>query len=121
MRSNRFIAALLFYSLTFNQTFSQHYADGIDDETAFKKLFYAKKAEDAISDGFIVVFNKTKVEEIRNSTLVDIVGNLSRSEGALEVERIDSLLYMVKLKVYTFDFDFASDEEAAKRERAQKL
>ena len=121
MMRNRYFAALLFCSLTFGQSFGQNYTSDIDDDTAYKKIAYAENAEKAIPDGFIVVFNKTRIDAIRNATLQSIVGNLSRSGGALEVEQIDGLIGMVKLKVYTNDSESGSDEDEAKLYRARKL
>lgn len=121
MRTNRYIAVLLYYSLIFRQAFSQNYTSDIDDDTAYKKLIYAENIEKSISNGFIVVFNRTSLAEIRNATLDYIVGNLSTAGGAITVEKISTLFGIVKLKVDTFDSDSASDEVAAKAERARRL
>jgi subtilisin family serine protease len=121
MKTNRYIVVLLVYSLTCRQAFSQNFTSNIDDDTAYKKLIYSERVENALVDSFIVVFNQTLVAQIQNSTLATIVGNLSTSEGAITVEKIDSLIGMVKLKVDTLDTNSASDEDAAKQERARRL
>ena len=120
MMSIRSIAALLFGLLTISLSSGQNYTSDIDDETAYRKVMYANKTK-ALPDGYIVVFNKTRVKEIQNATLEGIVANLDRAGGALEVERVDGLIGMVKLKVYTNATDSESDVDAAKRDRARRL
>jgi aqualysin 1 len=111
-------SVVLVWVLVVHPLLAQNYTDHIDDETAYKKLYYAEKLEHAIADGFIVVFNKTRLEEIWNQpSLSEIVANLSKSEGAIEVQKINSFMGMVVLKVRATNSSGDYNEEKLERKR----
>jgi subtilisin family serine protease len=51
---------------------------------------------------------------------MEIVGNLSTSDGAIVIEKVHSLFGMVKVKVHTLDSN-SSDYNTTKHERARRL
>jgi serine protease len=113
-----FVCSIVF--LTVIQGYKHNYTLDIDDDTAYKKLFYAQNEELAIPDGFIVVFNKSRIDEIQNNTLMGIVSDLSTSGGAIIVEKVHSFVGMVKVKVNA-NFSNSSDKDSMKHERARRL
>jgi serine protease len=101
---------------------AQSYFDLVDDDTAYKKLYDADNQTEAIADGFIVVFNKTRLYEIWNDPeLKDIVSNLSNSGDSLKVQEINSELNIVHLKVDLWNYTDTGDENETVLERKRRL
>jgi subtilisin family serine protease len=101
---------------------AQNYFDNVDEDTAYKKLYYADNQTEAIADGFIVVFNKTRLYEIWNDPkLEDIVSNLSTSGESLKVQKINTEVNIVNLKVDLWNYTDTGDEDETIRERRRRL
>jgi len=102
----------------------------IDVETAFAKLVHAVNRTKALKGNYIVVFNQTAVQDLKE-TIIDIFAknNQTLVEGSatsdddgdnIVVERQFSLLKMAKLKVGVAD-DSLEDETLQEERRAKLL
>jgi hypothetical protein len=93
---------------------AQDNATNATDEAAYAKLVYADNATKAIKGDFIVVFNKSRVDDLQA-----IVDDLSNSTDGILIDKLHETIKMVKITVNASES--GDDEEAAKLERKLKL